>query len=114
MNKAMQRNMIMVMALLQLGNAENTTILTHRLDADSVLVIHTVCEPICSSRACVVNKEWQVVREIACPYADAIFPEAYLTDEGELAWRDNTELLLDEEERRRSQTQTMTLTKTNP
>ena len=54
---------------------------------DSIIVIHTVCAPICSSRACVFNKEWQEIGILRAPF-NSIFPEAYIQD-GKILWRDN-------------------------
>ena len=57
---------------------------------DSIVVIHTVCAPICSSHARVYNKEWQLMGELQAPFT-SIFPEAYIED-GQLLWRDNDTL----------------------
>ena len=57
---------------------------------DSIVVIHTVCAPICSSHARVYNKEWQPIGELQAPFT-SIFPEAYIED-GQLLWRDNDTL----------------------
>ena len=54
---------------------------------DSIIVIHTVCAPICSSCARVYNKEWQFLGNMTPPIQTA-FPEAYIED-GKLLWRDN-------------------------
>ena len=59
------------------------TLITH----DSIIVIHTVCAPICSSHARVFNKEWQMIGVLTPPFKSA-FPEAYIKD-GKLLWRDN-------------------------
>lgn len=58
--------------------------------SDSIVVIHTVCAPICSSHARVYNKEWQLMGELQAPFT-SIFPEAYIED-GQLLWRDNDTL----------------------
>ena len=58
--------------------------------SDSIVVIHTVCAPICSSHARVYNKEWQVIGELQAPFT-SIFPEAYIED-SQLLWRDNDTL----------------------
>ena len=57
---------------------------------DSIVVIHTICAPICSSHARVYNKEWQPIGELQAPFT-SIFPEAYIED-GQLLWRDNDTL----------------------
>ena len=54
---------------------------------DSIMVIHTVCAPICSSHVRVYNKEWLLIGEAKPPFRSA-FPEAYIED-GKLLWRDN-------------------------
>lgn len=54
---------------------------------DTIIVIHTVCAPICSSRARVYNKEWQEIGVLRPPF-QSIFPEAYI-ENGKLLWRDN-------------------------
>lgn len=54
---------------------------------DSIIVIHTVCAPICSSHARIYNKEWQEIGILRPPFI-SIFPEAYIED-GKLYWRDN-------------------------
>ena len=54
---------------------------------DSIIVIHTVCAPICSSCARVYNKEWQFQGNLTSPIKTA-FPEAYI-ENGKLLWRDN-------------------------
>ena len=57
------------------------------LMGDSVIVIHTVCAPICSSRVRVLNKEGVELGILRPPFRSA-FPEAYIED-GKLLWRDN-------------------------
>jgi hypothetical protein len=54
---------------------------------DSIIVIHTMCAPICSSHVRVYNKEGQWIGIIK-PDIITIFPEAYIED-GKLYWRDN-------------------------
>lgn len=57
------------------------------LMGDSVIVIHTVCAPICSSRVRVLNKEGVEMGILRPPFRSA-FPEAYI-ENGKLLWRDN-------------------------
>jgi hypothetical protein len=57
------------------------------LTNDSIIVIHTVCAPICSSCARVYNKEWKFLGNMTPPIK-TVFPEAYI-EEGKLLWRDN-------------------------
>lgn len=54
---------------------------------DSIVVIHTVCAPICSSHARVYNKEWKEIGILKAPFQSP-FPEAYI-ENGKLLWRDN-------------------------
>lgn len=54
---------------------------------DSIVVVQTVCAPICSSRARIYNKEWQEIGILRPPFRSA-FPEAYIED-GKILWRDN-------------------------
>mgnify|MGYP002517455844 CR=1 FL=1 len=54
---------------------------------DSIVVIHTVCAPICSSHVRVYNKEWQQIGTLEAPFK-SIFPEAYIED-NRILWRDN-------------------------
>ena len=54
---------------------------------DSILVIHTVCAPICSSHVRVYNKEWQYLGVLKAPFKSA-FPEAYI-ENNKILWRDN-------------------------
>ncbi len=57
------------------------------LTNDSILVIHTICAPICSSHVRVYNKEWQYLGVLKAPFKSA-FPEAYI-ENNKLLWRDN-------------------------
>ena len=59
------------------------TLITH----DSIIVIHTICAPICSSHVRVYNKEWQEIGFLKAPFKSP-FPEAYI-ENGKLLWRDN-------------------------
>ena len=70
-----------------LNNDEPASVLDTLIGSDSIVVIHTVCAPICSSCARVYNKEWQFLGNITPPIQTA-FPEAYIED-GKLLWRDN-------------------------
>ena len=54
---------------------------------DSIIVVHTVCAPICSSHARVYNKEWKEISVLKPPFKSA-FPEAYI-ENGKVLWRDN-------------------------
>lgn len=66
---------------------EVTSVRDTLLTNDSILVIHTVCAPICSSHVRVYNKEWQYLGALNAPFKSA-FPEAYI-ENNKLIWRDN-------------------------
>ena len=54
---------------------------------DSIIVIHTVCAPICSSHVRVYNKVWEEIGVLKAPFKSA-FPEAYIEND-RILWRDN-------------------------
>ena len=66
---------------------EVTSVRDTLLTNDSILVIHTVCAPICSSHVRVYTKEWQYLGVLKAPFKSA-FPEAYI-ENNQLLWRDN-------------------------
>ena len=66
---------------------EVTSVRDTLLTNDSILVIHTVCAPICSSHVRVYNKEWQYLGVLKAPFKSA-FPEAYV-ENNKILWRDN-------------------------
>jgi len=66
---------------------------------DSALVVQTVCAPICSSTARVFSKDNKLIRTIR-PADMGIFPYAWIENDT-LHWRDNTDQLLDDEEKKR-------------
>ena len=66
---------------------EVTSVRDTLLTNDSILVIHTVCAPICSSHVRIYNKEWQYLGALKAPFKSA-FPEAYI-ENNKLLWRDN-------------------------
>lgn len=67
--------------------AEPTSVCDTLIGYDSIVVIHTVCAPICSSHARVYNKEWQMIGVLKPPFQSP-FPEAYI-ENGQIRWRDN-------------------------
>lgn len=72
---------------------------TLMVNEDSVLIVITVCAPVCSSIVIVEDAQGGEKGEIPSPYPNAVFPEAYIENQ-RLMWRDNTYLLLDEDEKR--------------
>lgn len=80
-------------------NAETTfTCDTLQLGTDTMLVIETACAPICSSVVRVYDKDWKYIGILHSPYISAVFPEAYVENK-RLCWRDNTYMMLDDEEK---------------
>ena len=57
--------------------------------ADNVIVVYTVCAPICSSCARVYNKEWEFLFPLEPPFV-SVFPLATMDREtGRIVWTDN-------------------------
>ncbi len=56
-------------------------------EADSILVVLTVCAPQCSSCARIYNKEWQLIATPQSP-TPSIFPLATIQN-GRIIWKDN-------------------------
>lgn len=57
--------------------------------ADNILVVYTVCAPICSSCARVYNKEWKYLFPLEPPFV-SVFPLATMDREtGRIVWTDN-------------------------
>lgn len=69
---------------------------------DSLLVVRTVCAPVCSSVAMVYQPNGQILRTIQ-PTVEGIFPLAHI-ENGVLFWTDNTTKILDDSERKRAET----------
>ena len=56
---------------------------------DNILVVYTVCAPICSSCARVYNKEWEFLFPLEPPFV-SVFPLATMDREtGRIVWTDN-------------------------
>ena len=66
---------------------------------DNILVVQTVCAPVCSSCVRIYNKEWQLLREVR-PAKECTFPLATIRN-GQLFWQDNTIEILDDKEKKR-------------
>ena len=88
--------MVVLLCISSFAGAEDTTeVVPDELKSvsdtlymnDTIIVVHTVCAPICSSCARVYNMEWEYQGVITPPIKTA-FPEAYIED-GKLLWRDN-------------------------
>ncbi len=72
---------------------------------DSLLVVRTVCAPVCSSVAAIYSTDGRILRTLQ-PATDGIFPEAYI-ENGVLLWRDNTMEILDDSERKSIEKQSL-------
>lgn len=68
------------------------------ISGDSVIVIHTVCAPVCSSYVGAYTIDGHFITTLYPPFKSP-FPEAYIQD-GKLLWRDNLPQILDTEEQR--------------
>ncbi len=66
---------------------------------DSIIIVITACAPICSSIVIIEDAQGDATGEIHSPIPDAVFPEAYIENDS-IKWRDNTYLILDEDEKR--------------
>lgn len=56
-------------------------------EADSIIVVTTVCAPQCSSCARIYNKEWELIKTPTPPFS-SIFPLATI-ENGRIVWKDN-------------------------
>lgn len=65
---------------------------------DTLYVIQTACAPICSSVVHIYLNTGVFVSRLYPPFK-AVFAEAYIADD-RLLWRDNTYMILDEEEKK--------------
>lgn len=65
---------------------------------DSILLVRTICAPICSSWAGVYTETGKLLRSISAPQ-HSVFPLATI-ENGLLVWKDNTDEMLDENEKR--------------
>jgi hypothetical protein len=74
----------------ELQDIEPTSIRDTLIRNDSIIVIHTVCAPICSSCVQVYDQKGELIGRIKSPVKTA-FPEAYI-EEGKILWRDNDTL----------------------
>lgn len=59
--------------------------------ADNIIVVYTVCAPVCSSCARVYNKEWEFLFPLEPPFT-SVFPLATIDHEtGRIVWTDNNQ-----------------------
>lgn len=69
---------------------------------DSLLVVRTVCAPVCSSAAAVYTPSGQLLHPIF-PAPHSVFPEAHIVN-GTVVWQDNTADILDDTEKKQRNT----------
>ena len=70
---------------------------TLRYGSDSVLVIQTVCSPVCSSVANLYTADGKLIHPIKSP-SNYVFPFASIED-GRVTWSDHLSELLDDTEK---------------
>lgn len=57
-------------------------------EADSMLLVRTVCAPLCSSVAQIYDGHWNLIREILPPSRYTL-PQAFINEQGSLTWQEN-------------------------
>lgn len=65
---------------------------------DSILMVRTICAPICSSWAGVYTNAGKLIHSVSAPQY-FVFPLATIK-KGQLVWKDNTDEMLDENEKK--------------
>lgn len=65
---------------------------------DTLYIIQTACAPICSSVVHIYSTTGVFITRLYPPFK-AVFAEAYIADD-RLLWRDNTYMILDDEEKK--------------
>ena len=55
---------------------------------DSILLVQTVCAPLCSSVAQMYDSDWTLLHPIAAP-ADYTLPQAFIAPNGTIRWQEN-------------------------
>ena len=55
---------------------------------DSILLVQTVCAPLCSSVAQMYDSDWTLLHPIAAP-ADYTLPQAFIMPNGTIRWQEN-------------------------
>lgn len=100
MRKTIVAITILLCGAMMTAKAGETTVRCDSLQTgDSLLVITTACAPICSSVVQVYSAAGEYLGQLMPPAKEAVFPEAYI-ENGRLLWRDNTDAILDEDEKR--------------
>ena len=55
---------------------------------DSILLVQTVCAPLCSSVARIYDNQWTLLHPVPCPDAYTL-PQAFIDDNGSIRWQEN-------------------------
>ena len=55
---------------------------------DSILLVQTICAPLCSSVAQMYDSDWTLLHPIAAP-ADYTLPQAFIMPNGTIRWQEN-------------------------
>ena len=55
---------------------------------DSILLVQTVCAPLCSSVARMYDNQWTLLHPVPAPYAYTL-PQAFINSNGTLRWQEN-------------------------
>lgn len=55
---------------------------------DSILLVQTVCAPLCSSVARMYDSHWTLLHPIPAPDAYTL-PQAFIDDHGNIRWQEN-------------------------
>lgn len=69
----------------------------YEYEGDSLLIVETICAPVCASHAHVYNKQWVLLHD-CMPDSTLLFPQAHIDRDGRIMWTDNKNLILDETE----------------
>ena len=57
---------------------------------DSILLVQTVCAPLCSSVARIYDNQWTLLHPVPCPDAYTL-PQAIINKNGNICWQENYE-----------------------
>ena len=55
---------------------------------DSILLVQTVCAPLCSSVARMYDSHWTLLHPVPAPEAYTL-PQAFIDDNGSIRWQEN-------------------------
>ena len=83
---------------MRIRMADSCYIELYDYSGDSILMVRTICAPICSSCAGIYTEAGKLIRNISAPQ-HSVFPLATI-ENGLLVWKDNTDEMLDENEKR--------------